>query len=278
MRYLSGVMPGAEALPDLLAGKRVCILTGAGCSTESGIPDYRGQGSRPRSPIQIREFTRDASARRRYWARSAAGWPRFRAARPNPAHHAIAALERAGVVAGLITQNVDGLHAAAGSRHLVELHGKLSEVVCLECRAVEPRDLVQARLLADNPGFEMRTAALAPDGDADLDAALVESFRVVGCSRCGGVLKPHVVLFGENVPRDTVDAAWRMLDAADVLLVVGSSLAVFSGYRFVREAARRDMPVAIVNQGPTRGDAVAAVRVDGRAGEVLPRLVAALPV
>lgn len=273
MRYLSPVI---DALHDLLAGKRLCVLTGAGCSTESGIPDYRGQGARPRNPLQIREFSRDPAARRRYWARSVVGFPRFASARPNAAHRAIAELERAGLASGLITQNVDGLHGAAGSRHVVELHGALSRVVCLGCGALEARAALQARLLAANPDWDRRQGSLAPDGDADLDPALVESFSVVGCAHCGGVLKPHVVLFGENVPRPVVDAAWRMLDAADALLVVGSSLAVFSGYRFVREAARRNVPVAIVNQGPTRGDAVAAVRVDARAGDALPRLVAAL--
>ncbi len=252
------------------------MLTGAGCSTESGIPDYRGQGSRPRHPIQIREFTRDPAARRRYWARSVVGFARFAGARPNPAHLAIAALEHAGLTSGLITQNVDGLHGAAGSRRMVELHGALSRVVCLDCGAVETRAALQRLLLDANPGWDRLQGTLAPDGDAELDPALVETFRVVACARCDGVLKPHVVLFGENVPRPTVDAAWGMLDAADALLVVGSSLAVFSGYRFVREAARRNLPVAIVNQGPTRGDSVAAVRVEGRAGDVLPRLVATL--
>ncbi len=272
--------PRAEETDDgdsaVLQYRRICVLTGAGCSTESGIPDYRGRGSRPRNPIQIREFKRDAAARQRYWARSVVGWSRFTSARPNAAHLAIAELEHAGVTSGLITQNVDGLHGAAGSQRMVELHGALARVICMSCGAIEARAHVQQRLLEANPGWDERQGSLAPDGDAELDVSAVATFRVVDCAQCGGTLKPHVVLFGENVPRAIVDAAWRMLDDADVLLVVGSSLAAFSGYRFVREAVRREMPVAIVNQGPTRGDAVATVRVEGRAGEVLPRVADAL--
>lgn len=268
--------PDLAPLVDVLGGRRLAVLTGAGCSTESGIPDYRGPGRRPRAPIQYREFVGDPEVRRRYWARAVVGWPRFRAARPNAAHAALAALERAGRALGVITQNVDRLHHAAGSRRVVELHGALHAARCLACGAREPRDDVQARLLAENPGFDARAAELLPDGDAELPPELVAAFRVVGCRACGGDLKPDVVLFGEVVPRAVRDAGQALLREAEALLVVGSSLAVFSGYRFVREARELGLPVAIVNLGPTRGDGDAQVKLDGRAGEVLPRLVEAL--
>ena len=273
--------PELDALVDLVRGRRVVALTGAGCSTESGIPDYRGPGRAPkRAPIQYREFVTDERARRRYWARATLGWPTLRDARPTPTHHALAALERAGAVAGLITQNVDGLHGAAGSARVVELHGALAHVRCLGCGARQPRAAHHARLLAANAAWLPRAAAAraaaAPDGDAVLPDDLAHAFEPVPCAGCGGVLKPDVVFFGENVPPDVTAAAWALFDAADALLVVGSSLTVFSGYRFVRRAAERGVPVAIVNQGPTRGDAEAAVRVDGRAGAVLPALAARL--
>ena len=260
----------------LLRGKRIAILTGAGCSTESGIPDYRGPSARPRSPIQHRDFVLHEATRRRYWARSALGWPRMANARPNAAHRAIAELESRGVLSGLITQNVDRLHHKAGSRDVLELHGALADVRCLDCGALESRDALQARIDELNPSFSDTNVAIAPDGDAELPAELVEDFRVPACGSCGGVLKPDVVFFGGSVPRERVAAAFAKLDAADVLLVVGSSLAVFSGYRFVLRAAEMKMPIAIVNRGETRGDPHAAVRVDGAAGEVLPALARAL--
>jgi NAD+-dependent protein deacetylase sirtuin 4 len=265
------------ALIDLARGRRVVSLTGAGCSTESGIPDYRGADSpvRRRAPMQHREFVVRPEARRRYWARSVVGWPRLAAARPNPGHAALAALERAGAVAGVITQNVDGLHHAAGSRSVVELHGALARVRCLLCGAISSRGALQERLLATNPGWSERAAALAPDGDADLPDDLVAAFEVVACG-CGGALMPDVVFFGGSVPRPTLDAAWALFDRAEVLLVVGSSLAVYSGLRFVRRAAERGVPVAILNQGPTRGDHHAAVRIDARCGAALPELARAL--
>jgi NAD-dependent SIR2 family protein deacetylase len=279
-----------RALAALLRGRRVVALTGAGCSTESGIPDYRGPVSsqRPRTPIQYRQFIDDPAARRRYWARSMVGWPRLAAARPNAGHRALASLERAGAVAGLITQNVDGLHRAAGSDRVVELHGALAEVRCLDCGAAEPRGAIQERLRALNPDWPALPdgslapaaatggAASAPDGDAELDAAAVAGFQIAPCASCGGTLKPAVVFFGESVPRAVTDAAWSLFDEAEVLLVAGSSLAVFSGYRFVRRAAERGIPVAIMNQGPTRGDELAALRLDDRLGDALPQLAAAL--
>ena len=271
-----GVHPGGlPGLAALLRGKRVAVLTGAGISTESGIPDYRGPQTRlrPRRPVQHREFVSDPLVRARYWARSALGWPRFRAFAPNPAHFALAALERRGVVGAVVTQNVDRLHHKAGSDRVLELHGALAQVRCLGCGAPEDRDSLQRRLLALNPGAVAWSFELAPDGDADLPEEALRDFQVPPCAACAaGLLKPDVVFFGDNVPRERVEAAFALVDAAEVLLVVGSSLAVFSGYRFVLRAAERGMPVAIVNLGETRGDAHAALRLDAAAGEVLPAL------
>ena len=269
-----------ESLVELLRGRRIVALTGAGCSTESGIPDYRGIDTPPRArpPMQHREFVDRADNRQRYWARSLLGWPKLAAARPNAAHVALAELERAGVIAGVITQNVDGLHGAAGSRDVVELHGALARVRCLACGAITSRDELQDRLLAANPSWRARArpATIAPDGDVDLPDELVAGFSIVACRMCDGVLMPDVVFFGGSVPRTTLDAAWALFDRAELLLVIGSSLTVFSGYRFVRRAAERDVPIAIVNRGPTRGDAHARIRLDARVGEALPRLVHAL--
>lgn len=272
--------PQLAPLVDLLSARRALVLTGAGASTESGIPDYRGPTTRhlPRKPVLYREFLDDPEARRRYWARSVLGWPKLAGARPNPTHGALAALEHAGAIAGLLTQNVDRLHAAAGSRRVLELHGALADVRCLGCGILERREAVQARLLAANPGWLELSAASAPDGDAELPPAQIAAFREVGCGLCGGLLKPDVVFFGEAVPRPRVEEAWRQLEAAEALLVVGSSLTVFSGFRFVRGAAERGMPVAIVNLGPTRGDALASLTLDARAGEVMPALAHALGV
>jgi NAD+-dependent protein deacetylase sirtuin 4 len=269
---------GIGALVELLRGRRVVALVGAGCSTASGIPDYRGPETRrrARNPIQIQAFLGDDAGRQRYWARAVVGWPRFRASRPNAAHAALAALEHAGVLRGLITQNVDRLHHAAGSRRVVELHGALHEVVCLQCGALESRDGLQERLLALNPGWDAARVEAAPDGDAELPAAMIEGFVVAGCRCCGGVLKPKVVFFGENVPADVTAQAWSLFGEGEVLLVVGSSLTVFSGYRFVRRAAQQGVPVAVVNLGPTRGDPLVTLRVDDRVEAVLPALAEAL--
>jgi len=261
-------------LVDVLRGKRIVVLTGAGCSTESGIPDYRGVDTPPRTraSIQHREFVDRADARRRYWARSLLGWPRLAAAQPNAGHRALAALEDGGMVAGLITQNVDGLHGSAGSRSVVELHGALARVRCLACGEVTARDELQHRLLEHNPAWRSADVPVAPDGDAELPDERIADFQVVPCRACGGVVMPDVVFFGGSVPRPTLDAAWATFERGEVLLVVGSSLAVFSGYRFVRRAAERGIPVAILNRGPTRGDPHAHVRVDARAGEALTAL------
>ena len=267
-----------QNLIELLHGRRVVVLSGAGCSTESGIPDYRGPETRrtSRNPIRYRAFVSDPEARRHYWARSAIGWPVFAAAEPNDGHRALACLEAAGCVRGVITQNVDRLHHAAGSTRVVELHGALEEVVCLDCGAVGSRHDLQERLLALNPGWTDRAAALAPDGDAEISLSATRSFHVPACTRCDGALKPHVIFFGENVPAPWVEDAWALLGEGDALLVVGSSLAVYSGYRFVRRAAQDGHPVAIVNLGPTRADELADVCVEGTTGTVLPQLAYAL--
>lgn len=269
-------------LVELARGRRVVALTGAGLSTESGIPDYRGPTAKPRAPMQHREFVDHAEMRRRYWARSLLGWPRLAGAQPNPGHLALAELERRGVLAGLITQNVDSLHHKAGSQHIVELHGALERVRCLACGTLTSRDVLQARLLDANPSWRVAEVPMAPDGDAELgvivDESRLEGFRVVACEACGGVLMPDVVFFGGSVPRPTLDAAWALFEQAEVLLVAGSSLTVFSGYRFVRRAAERAIPVAIVNLGPTRGDPHAQLRIDERCGIALPQLARALSV
>lgn len=275
--------PPLDALEALLRGRRSVVLAGAGCSTESGIPDYRGPEGRlrVRAPVQYGDFVRSDAVRRRYWGRSTVGWSRMSTARPNPAHEALAALERAEVVSGVITQNVDGLHQAAGSRRVVELHGSLAAVACLSCAHTITRADMQRRLIGANPDWIARVAEgptpmSAPDGDAEVESVHEQSFVVPDCDACGGMLKPDVVFFGENVPRPRVDEAWALVDEADVLLVVGSSLTVFSGRRFVYGARDREMPIAILNLGPTRADDLATAKVEGRLGEVMPRLVAAL--
>jgi NAD-dependent deacetylase sirtuin 4 len=267
-----------QALVDLLCKRRTVVLTGAGCSTESGIPDYRGEGTRrrARNPIQYRAFVTHPTVRARYWARSALGWPRFAQARPNAGHYALAQLEQAGSLVGLITQNVDRLHHKAGSRKVLELHGSLTTVRCLTCSYTIDREAFQQWLLALNPDWTVHVAELAPDGDAELPEALTACFRVPDCPQCGGILKPDVVFFGENVPRERVETALKWLTEADTLLVAGSSLMVYSGYRFVLEAARQGKPIVIINLGPTRGDALATLRLEARTGEILPRLAAAL--
>lgn len=260
-----------DALADLLRDRHVVALTGAGVSTESGIPDYRSPEAleRPRRPVQGPAFVASAALRRRYWARAMAGWERFRAARPGPAHVAMTRLEEAAVVRSLITQNVDRLHHEAGSKNVIELHGALAEVICLGCKRVEERDAVQARMRAQNPGWLDGPAPMAPDGDADLPDELVARFTAPACGHCEGPLKPHVVLFGHNVARELVDEAYARVDQADVLLVAGTSLTVFSGYRFLVRAHERGIPVAIVNRGPVRGEERATLVVPASTGHVL---------
>lgn len=266
------------ALHDTLKNKRILILGGAGVSTDSGIPDYRGpQSSKtPRNPIRYQQFIQNPAFRQRYWARSVVGWPIMQRATPNPGHYALAQLESAGVVSGLLTQNVDGLHQQAGSKRVLELHGSLAVVRCLVCNKLESRRELQARMLALNPEFEAQALDVAPDGDAEVPEAMIAAFVVPACRECDGVLKPDVVFFGENVPKQRVFNAWRMLDDADVLMVVGSSLTVFSGYRFVVRAAKEQKPVVIINQGVTRGDELASLKLNAPLGETLPQLVALL--
>lgn len=257
--------------------RRVFILTGAGCSTASGIPDYRdadGQWKRTQ-PVTYQAFVGDPLVRARYWARSFIGWPRIAGARPNGAHAAIAAWQTEGRLAQLLTQNVDGLHQQAGSAGVIDLHGRLDEVVCLQCAGREPRSTMQGRLRQANPSWGDLTAGVAPDGDADLDGLDFARFAIPPCLRCGGMLKPDVVFFGESVPRARYESARAALDAADALLVVGSSLMVYSGYRFARQAHALGIPLAIVNRGLTRADDLADLKLEEDCVRLLPAALAA---
>jgi NAD-dependent SIR2 family protein deacetylase len=261
-----------DDLVALLTAGNVALLTGAGLSTESGIPDYRGVtgAARPSTPMTYQAFIGSAAARQRYWARSHLGWRFISRVSPNAGHLAVAQLQNQGLLSGVITQNVDGLHQAGGASDVVELHGALDRVICLFCRGLTSREALELRLTAANPGFTRERVEIKPDGDVDLDE--VHGFVVVDCDSCGGLLKPDVVFFGETVPRERVDLCMSLVNQATSLVVLGSSLTVMSGYRFVLQARKLDVPVAIVNQGPTRGDAVASVRVDAPLGEVLTRL------
>ena len=265
--------------------RRLVVLTGAGCSTESGIPDYRSPGGAwtRHKPIYYSAFVRSAEVRRFYWARSYRGWPRFDRARPNDAHRALAELESRGRVHQLITQNVDDLHQEAGSRAVVQLHGRNRVVVCLDCGGTIPREEMQERLRHRNAAWleaaqwerlHADEADFAPDGDADVAQHVIGGFEVPECHRCGGVLKPAVVFFGESVPKEKVDYAMSRVDEADALLVVGSSLTVWSGFRFAKRAHDRGLPIAIVNIGPTRADELATMKVEDRAGAALGAVIA----
>lgn len=257
---------------------RLFVLSGAGISTDSGIPGYRddtGQWKRS-PPVQWPDFLRSPSTRQRYWARSMVGWPVVARARPNPAHRALAQLEAAGRVRQLVTQNVDGLHQRAGSAAVIELHGNVSQAICLDCGAQHSRADIQRRLEQDNPTFCELCATPAPDGDADLQPRLIETFRVPTCSFCDGTLKPAVVFFGESVPRQRVEDASLALERADALLVVGSSLMVYSGYRFCEWATRMGKPIAAINLGRTRADHLFSVKVEASCAAVLAPLAASL--
>ena len=266
--------PGVAELVDLARTHRLAVLTGAGISTESGIPDYRSPGRPVRTPMTWQEFSGSPERRRRYWAGAAVGWPKFDRARPNRGHLALAALERAGIVTGVATQNIDGLHALAGSERVIELHGHLRSVRCTACGRTEPREELLARMRESNPMLRDVDERIEgnPDGDATLPTAFIEAFRVPVCRQCGGMLAPQVVMFGQLVDeRDTLAAA-ELVDDSDALLVVGSSLAVNTGLRLVHRARRRNRPVAIVNRGPTAADRLATIRVSGGTGAVLERL------
>ena len=271
-----GPMHDTAALADFATRhRRLFVLTGAGCSTESGIPDYRdlnGDWKRP-APVNYQAFMGEDATRRRYWARSLIGWPTMSGARPGAAHRALAQLESAGRVGLLLTQNVDGLHDAAGSRRTIDLHGRIDTVRCMDCGARTPRAQLQAELRRRNPDWAALEARAAPDGDADLDGRDFSGFDVPACSHCGtGLLKPDVVFFGESVPRDRVAAAQAALAAADAVLVAGSSLMVYSGFRFVQAAAAAGKPIAAVNLGRTRADSLLALKVERPVGEALAEL------
>lgn len=258
--------------------ERILVLTGAGVSTGSGIPDYRGVDGawKRREPIRYQEFVGSQYARQRYWARSFAGWPLIAGARPNAAHRQIESLTAAGYLNGLITQNVDGLHQAAGSL-AVDLHGSLSQVRCLDCGDFSDRSELQARLQALNAGWQvMDVDQAAPDGDADLDGVPYEDFKLAGCGQCGGMLKPDVVFFGEAVPVERVAQCMDMLQKSDAMLVLGSSLMVFSGFRFARAAHQAGQPVAAINAGKTRADDLLSLKVERDVGETLTQLAGAL--
>ena len=251
----------------VLGDRRWLVLTGAGVSTDSGIPDYRGPGAPVRTPMTYQQLVSGPDAMQRYWARAHLGWSRMGGAEPNATHHHLAAMEAEGRLSGLITQNVDGLHRRAGHRDLVELHGRVDRVVCLDCGDRTTRSRVQRRLEQLNPGWTEQDVEVAPDGDAILEAT--GSYRVAGCEACGGRLKPDVVFFGENVRKEIVERCYRLTDEAEALVVLGSSLQVMSGLRFVRRAHANGVPVVIVNRGATRGDDLADVRVDAGCAETL---------
>jgi len=254
-----------------LAGRRIVALTGAGISTDSGIPDYRGEGSPKRTPMTFQQFIGDERARKRYWAGSHVGWQRFRSAQPNRGHRAIVDMENSGILTGVITQNVDGLHTRAGSRRVVPLHGSMDRVVCVNCGQVFAREDISARIDVANPWLEKPDAVvIAPDGDAEVTQ--VDDFVIPACTVCGGVMKPDVVFFGELVPTARFAAAIALVDAADAMVVAGSSLAVNSGIRLVEAARRRRLPIVVVNRGSTKGDNRATVKLDAGTSQTLSAL------
>jgi NAD-dependent SIR2 family protein deacetylase len=261
-----------DALVDFVdRHPRLFVLTGAGCSTDSGIPDYRDAAGdwKRRPPITFQDFVADERARKRYWARSLAGFRRMRYARPNEAHYSLASLERHGRIAQLVTQNVDGLHEAAGSQNVIDLHGRIDTVRCIGCERRSSRDQLQLELTRRNPTFAALDAVEAPDGDADLEDVAFETFDVPACDTCGGLLKPDVVFFGEGIPPQRVDRAMKAIESSDAMLVVGSSLMVYSGYRFVTAMADAGKPIAAINLGRTRADDLLTLKVADRCASVL---------
>lgn len=271
------VRDDVQVLSSWLRAGEAVVLTGAGVSTDSGIPAYRDEEGRwqQSAPMQFKDFAGSELARKRYWARSMLGWPRMANTVPNAAHGALAELERRGKLRLLVTQNVDGLHSAAGSERVVDLHGRLDRVICLSCKALSSRAALQRRLLADNAAFVGKELVVRADGDVELEADY-EQFRITACDACGGVLKPDVVFFGENVPAPRVATVMEALDGARTLLIAGTSLMVFSGFRFARAAARSQVPIAIVNRGKTRADDLASLSLSGSVGEILNAAVGAL--
>ncbi|TFC88876.1 NAD-dependent deacetylase [Cryobacterium sinapicolor] len=265
---VGGAADALDAVAELLRGRHTAVLTGAGLSTDSGIPDYRGKGAPVRTPMNYLTFVGDERARKRYWAGSHLGWHRFRSAEPNDGHRALARLEHAGLISGVITQNVDGLHTRAGSRHVVDLHGSLDLVVCLDCGQAYGRDSVAARLEAANPTLmtpdDVRTA---PDGDADVSD--VDGFTIPDCTVCGGMLKPNVVFFGELVPTVKFTEATALVSGAEALIIAGSSLFVNSGIRLLEQARRRKLPIVVINRGETKGDGRALIKLEAGTSESL---------
>lgn len=260
--------PALDAAVDLLRGRTLAVLTGAGVSTDSGIPDYRGAGAPVRAPMTIQLFLGDEANRKRYWAGSHLGWRRFDGASPNAGHLALAGLEADGIVDGVITQNVDGLHLKAGSQHVVDLHGSMDRVRCLRCGQTFSRISIAERITAENPWLETPDAVtLRPDGDVEVQH--LESFVVPACSNCGGTLKPEVVFFGEVVPKEKFAEASALVNGADALVIAGSSLVVNSGIRLLQAAIRRKLPIVIVNRGGTKGDERASVKIDAGTSETL---------
>ena len=269
--YLTDIDALAELVHFVNHHPRLFVLTGAGCSTASGIPDYRDANGewKHRRPVQYQDFLNRASVRKRYWARSLLGWKRIAEAQPNPAHYALARLEAAGFIHQLVTQNVDGLHQKAGSRRVINLHGQLATLDCLDCGQRAWRADFQQTLEAQNPDFQHFAVTSTPDGDADLEGVDFSRFQIPVCSRCNGIVKPSVVFFGESVPRPRVERACARLQEADALLVVGSSLTVFSGYRFCRLATEQSKPIAAINLGRTRADAELTLKIPAPCGETL---------
>jgi NAD-dependent SIR2 family protein deacetylase len=266
---------GLHALVDLVQDRRLCVLTGAGVSTDSGIPDYRGQGSSKRTPMNIGDFLNSETARQRYWAGAHAGWSRFSSAEPNLGHIALAAMEQAGVIEGVITQNVDGLHRRAGNAHVVDLHGSLDRVVCLECGQQYDRNGVERRLVNLNSWLTTDAPVeLAPDGDVIVDN--FDQLVIPSCEVCDGILKPDVVFFGEFVPSKVFASATNLVKRADALLVAGSSLVVNSGLRLLEQARRKRLPIIIINRGSTKGDSKATLKLDAGASAMLGGLAEAL--
>ena len=263
--------PAFEEAVAALKGRTVAVLTGAGVSTDSGIPDYRGAGAPVRSPMTFQQFLADLDYRKRYWAGSHLGWKRFSAASPNAGHKALADLELAGLVDGIITQNVDGLHLRAGSQRVVDLHGSMDRVVCLTCGQYYARGGVADQITAHNPWLDQpESVELSPDGDVEIKD--VAAFVLPECTVCGGILKPDVVFFGEFVPKEKFAEATALLQSADALLIAGSSLVVNSGIRLLEQASRRKVPIVIINRGVTKGDSRAAVKIDGGVAEALTAL------
>jgi len=283
LRTEAGVQARAGSVEELIRfvmdHRSIVVLTGAGCSTGSGIPAYRDESGRwrRRQPIFYQDFLGDPVMRRRYWARSFFGWQVMQQANPGPSHTALASLAGHGRLSGLVTQNVDGLHQRAGHKGVIELHGGLERVLCLDCGLGSTRDELQQQLELLNPDWAPEVFGINPDGDAELDDRAYPGFRVADCAGCGGILKPDVVFFGESVPRARLAAADQLVENADAMLIVGTSLVVWSGYRLARQASERGIPVAAVNNGLTRADAMLEFKLDGDCGEVLGRAVRAFP-